>query len=178
MYYALAEGVPGLADKLSLFVALGTATKLTHAYSLNFKRQIYVYKYLDKVLSWWGIHEMFSNSWEMPFGTLICKWFPTQCNVFYMATINLHPELNDDDRFDVYSYGHFPHGAPVQSWRHYCQNVIEDRFQVYIDDYSRDNHRSKEISLHKISETGVPVAIFGGKDDELADWKDAEWTRD
>ena len=32
--------------------------------------------------------------------------------------------------------------------------------------------------MHKISETNVPVAIFGGNDDELADWKDAEWTSD
>lgn len=40
------------------------------------------------------------------------------------------------------------------------------------------NHLSDEIPLSKISERGVPVAIFGGMDDELADWKDAEWTRD
>ena len=56
--------------------------------------------------------------------------------------------------------------------------MIEDRFQEYIPDYSKDNHESKEIPLEKISERGVPVAIFGGKDDELADWRDAEWTRD
>ena len=120
MYYALSEGVPGVADKLSLFVALGSATKLSHAFSLNFKRQIYAYPFLDKMLKVMGIHEMFNNSWEIPFGTTVCHWFPDLCNIFYMTTVNLHPELNDDDRFNVYSYGHFPHGAPVQSWRHYC----------------------------------------------------------
>ena len=49
---------------------------------------------------------------------------------------------------------------------------------MYIEDYSKNNHVSDEIPLNKINETGVPVAIFGGTDDELADWCDAEWTRD
>ena len=113
MYYALSEHVPGVAENLSLFVALGTATKLSHAYSLNFKRQIYLYPYLSKMFSIMGIHEMFNNSWEFPLGTVVCTWLPDMCNIFYMTTVNTHPELNDDDRFNVYSYGHFPHGAPV-----------------------------------------------------------------
>lgn len=113
MYYALSEGVPGVADKLSLFVALGTATKLSHAYSSSFKKQIYMYKYLDKALKLFGVHEMFNNNWEFPLGTKVCNFFPDICNQFYMTTVNTHPELNDDDRFNVYSYGHFPHGAPV-----------------------------------------------------------------
>ena len=49
---------------------------------------------------------------------------------------------------------------------------------MYIEDYSKNNHISDEIPLKKIGEGGVPVAIFGGTDDELADWRDAEWTRD
>ena len=49
---------------------------------------------------------------------------------------------------------------------------------MYIDNYSKNNHVSDEIPLRKINDAGVPVAIFGGMDDELADWRDAEWTRD
>jgi hypothetical protein len=36
MYYALAENVPGLKNKISLFVALGSATKLPNNFAPYF----------------------------------------------------------------------------------------------------------------------------------------------
>ena len=54
--------------------------------------------------------------------------------------------------------------------------MIEDRFQVYIPDYSTSHRHSKEIPLSEIKE--VPIAIFGGKDDEIADSFDTMWTKE
>lgn len=57
----------------------------------------------------------------------------------------------------------------------------EDRFQIFSDDYSDpfagDKKRHTDlIPLENIST--VPVAIFAGIEDILADTTDAEWTRD
>ena len=38
------------------------------------------------------------------------------------------------------------------------------------------NHYSHEIPLHKIKD--VPIAIFAGKNDEIADTIDTKWTKD
>ena len=79
-------------------------------------------------MEFWDIHELFSKNWQMPFGASFCRLFSKPCDFFYMETVNTNPMLNDDARFNVYSYGHFPHGAPARSWKHYVQNAIEDRF--------------------------------------------------
>ena len=177
MYYALSDDkVPGLKDKLSVFVALGSATKLTHTTSVTFKRLIKLFSFVDILIRWRGVQEMFSNAWEIPFGMQACTWLPSLCDSVYIRTINFDPELNDADRFNVYSYGHFPNGAPIRSFLHYIQNVIDDRFQHYIPDYSwRGKHVSEEIPIQTISD--VPVAIFAGFSDELADPVDALWTK-
>lgn len=120
MYYALAAEVPGLKEKLSLFVALGSVTKISNAFSVYYKRSLDAYWIIDHTFKLFNVQEIFNNSWRMPLGTKVCTWFPFVCNIFYESTINLYPEKNDADRFNVYSFGHFPHGSPVRSWRHYC----------------------------------------------------------
>ena len=77
--------------------------------------------------------------------------------------------------------GHEPNGTSVKSILHYAQNLREDRFQVFADDYTdffnKKKHRTTDlIPLENI--TGVPVAMFTGKEDILADLTDSQWTRD
>ena len=57
----------------------------------------------------------------------------------------------------------------------------EDRFQVWADDYTDIFHRKEKrttdlIPIETITE--VPVALFAGTSDILADTTDAEWIRD
>ena len=77
--------------------------------------------------------------------------------------------------------GHEPNGASVKAILHYAQNQKEDRFQIFSDDYTDWIHTHKKrttdlIPLENINT--VPVAIFAGIEDILADTTDAEWTRD
>jgi len=90
------------------------------------------------------------------------------------------PKLDDLDRFAVYM-GHEPNGTSVKALLHYAQNLREDRFQIWSDDYTDIFHKKEKrttdlIPLENI--TGVPVAMFTGTDDILADLTDARWTRD
>ena len=77
--------------------------------------------------------------------------------------------------------GHQPNGASVKSVLHYAQNLREDRFQVYSDDYLDffNRHEKRNTDLFPLSSiTEVPVAMFTGNVDPLADLTDARWTRD
>ena len=57
----------------------------------------------------------------------------------------------------------------------------QDRFQIYSDDYNdiiqiHDKRDTDLIPLENIY--GVPIAMFTGTDDILADLTDSRWTRD
>lgn len=90
------------------------------------------------------------------------------------------PEADDTDRFQVYM-GHFPSGTPTQSVLHYGQNIREDRFQVYADDYVTwfgigQKRKTDLIPIQNIAAGSVPVAMFAGQSDILGDPIDAQWT--
>ena len=77
--------------------------------------------------------------------------------------------------------GHEPNGASVKAILHYAQNLREDRFQVFSDDYQDwfDKHEKRTTNLFPIENiTEVPVAMFTGNEDILADLTDSRWTRD
>ena len=111
---------------------------------------------------------------------LFCGKISIFCQLIGKFFVNSHPKLDDNDRFAIYM-GHEPNGTSVKSILHYAQNMKEDRFQVFSEDYTDIFKRVKKrttdlIPLENISE--VPVAIFAGIEDILADTTDARWTRD
>ena len=95
-----------------------------------------------------------------------------------IATDN--PETDDPTRFAVYM-GHQPNGTPARTIMHYAQNMREDRFQEFSENYETWYGKYLEtekplIPLNNIRD--VPVAMFVGESDLLANPKDAEWTKE
>lgn len=77
--------------------------------------------------------------------------------------------------------GHEPNGTSVKSLLHYAQNMREDRFQEYADDYADFFNRKKKRTTDLIpieSISTVPIAIYTGTEDPLADLTDSRWIRD
>ena len=77
--------------------------------------------------------------------------------------------------------GHEPNGASIKAILHYAQNLKEDRFQIFADDYEDffNRHEKRTTTQYPLENiTEVPVAIFTGLFDPLADLTDARWTRD
>ena len=75
---------------------------------------------------------------------------------------------------------HEPNGSSTKALLHYAQNMKEARFQAWAPDYHTfldiGNKRITDlIPLNHISQ--VPVAMFVGNVDTLADRTDAEWAR-
>ena len=77
--------------------------------------------------------------------------------------------------------GHEPNGASVKALLHYAQNMREDRFQEWAPDYAdffnrKEKRQTDLIPIDQIST--VPIAIFTGTKDPLADLTDSQWIRD
>ena len=75
--------------------------------------------------------------------------------------------------------GHEPNGASTKSIMLYAQNLKEDRFQVWADHYDDIIGRKRQTDLIPIENiSSVPIAIFAGTHDTIADQTDAHWIRD
>ena len=181
MFAALSENQSYFADKVPLFVALGPVTKISHTEASIFKFAADFYTELADACSLFGIHEMLGANWFTSTATqLFCSNIPYFCELISQLFITHNPDLDDSDRFGVYM-GHEPNGASVKAILHYAQNLREDRFQVFADDYTdffkRHEKRTTDlIPLENITE--VPVAMYTGNVDILADLTDSRWTRD
>ena len=93
--------------------------------------------------------------------------------------VSHNPTLDDNDRFAVYM-GHEPNGSSVKAILHYAQNIKEDRFQVWADDYANLIHgkKKRQTDLIPLENIQIPVAMFTGTADILADLTDSQCTRD
>ena len=156
-------------------------SKISHTESTVLRWAADFYDLLAEGADLFGVHELLGQNWLTSHATaLFCTHTAVFCELLAELFVNKHPELDDNTRFSVYM-GHEPNGTSVKSILHYAQNLREDRFQVYADDYTdwfkRDKKRKTDlIPLENITE--VPVAIFTGIEDILADLTDARWTRD
>ena len=90
-----------------------------------------------------------------------------------------HDELDDEFGWQV-SMHHFPSGASLKQVQHWAQIFAEDRFQEYAEGYSQHGkHNSgKKTELYPLEDIKVPIALFQGIEDKIADAKDAKWTAD
>ena len=136
MFSALSENSSYFADKLSLFVAVGPVSKITNTQAEIFTLAGLFYNDIARTLSVLGIHELLGSNWFTDgISDLFCTHIAVFCELIAMLFVNQHPELDDNDRFAVYM-GHEPNGTSVKSLLHYAQNMKEDRFQIWSDDYT------------------------------------------
>jgi len=75
---------------------------------------------------------------------------------------------------------HEPNGSSTKAILHYTQNLKMARFQEWAPDFHTfldigNKRKTDLIPINTISQ--VPVAMFVGNVDELADPTDAEWAR-
>ena len=88
-------------------------------------------------------------------------------------------KLNDAEAA-ARSMQYYPAGRPGNSIDHYIQNMREDRFQYFANNYSTvwrgsRNNTTRRFPLEDIT---VPMAIFAGINDTISTLKDIHWARD
>ena len=180
MFVALAELEESyFADRTSLFVAVGPVTKIPNTRIPFLVSAAKYYSLIADTLSKLKVYDVMNSTWlNSVIMTSVCGVLPDWCEQLLSYFTNSDPELDDDDRYAVYM-GHMPNGEPTKGIEHYAQNMIEDRFQVWATDYSDffKTSRKKHTTLIPIDTIDkVPVAIFAGRQDVLADTTDARWT--
>jgi hypothetical protein len=178
MYYALATNQDYMKTKVSVFVALGPVTKISHSTSAIFQFAKHFYDEIDDALWTLGIYEILGKSWFTSTAMkLFCGKIPQLCTLLEKLTVSSNPATDDLDRFAILM-DHEPNGSSAQSIMLYLQGMREDRFQVYAPDYNKVIHSKKTTDLIPLENiTEVPIAMFVGKADKLADPEDAAWAR-
>ena len=129
MFSAVSEDPEYYKDKISLFVALGPATKLTHIQKKFFKR---VANHYEEIVGAWnilGINELMNanDKSSEKVKNLFCGSISDVCVELGEFFVSENHDLDDYSRFAVYM-GHMPNGASVKQLKHYAQNMKEDRF--------------------------------------------------
>lgn len=124
-----------------------------------------------------GIHSIFKSNWLTDEATSIfCTYLTGLCELLLSFFTTSNTKWDDPDRFVVYM-DHQPNGASVKQLLHYAQDIKEDRFQIWapkFDDLLFPTRQTDLIPIQTIN--AVPMAMFVGIDDVLADPQDASWT--
>lgn len=164
-----------------MFVALAPFTKMDHTKSKLLKNLDYHYDWIDWWIKYAGWHEVFGWIWLEIFKVVCgidiawCSWEET-----FLVTTN--DRLDDQDRFQVYM-GHMPGGTSAKSFMHYAQSISSGKFQLFdygstaLNTLKYGQANPPEVDLTRIDNTEVPVALFVGNEDDIADIEDSEWVK-
>jgi len=111
---------------------------------------------------------------------LVCGHLPYICEDMTMKLTAKSNHGVDMQRFKVYIGGHFPSGGSMMTHLHYGQLIESDNFQEF--DYGTQKNKKKYgqktppvVDLQPVGELGIPIAMFVGDEDELADVEDNRW---
>ncbi|GFO44618.1 lipase [Plakobranchus ocellatus] len=109
-------------------------------------------------------------------GALCEKWGDLICENFFFLLCGFNAKSFNMSRSDVY-LSHDPAGASARTVMQWAQNVKSGQFQRF-DFGEKENlakYGQKTPPIYNPGKVNVPVAIFRGSHDWLADPKDVEW---
>lgn len=182
MYYALATNEEFFASRVSIFLAFGPVARVDHCKSsmIRFFASNITRALLVSTSESLGIYEWFpANYLTTGSMRLICDTFPKVCEFAIYLSADENMTLSDEQRVQVY-LGHYPSGTSLKSINHFGQLMETGRMQKY--DYGTEKNIEvygseipTQVDITKISK--VPIGMFVGTEDELADKNDAQWTQ-
>lgn len=153
------------SKKLNGFIALGPITSLNNL-KATFLKGMAEY-HLDSALEILGTREVLPSPDSVhKFSTFICEKIVALCNGLLELISDSNPNVDDKERLLVF-VSHFPSGASVQTLKHYAKIIRKKKFINY--------KKQEEYNLDNIS--GVPIALFVGKDDKLSTVEDSRILR-
>jgi len=179
MYYGLSEMQSYFESKVSVFVALGPVTKIPNTGAAALQWACHFYDTLDDAVNLFDYYEFLGSNFITDAATkLFCGAVPEFCVLIEEMFCTSDPDADDQDRFQVY-LDHNPNGSPTKSVLHYAQDIKENRFQLWAPKFHTfldigNQRKTDEIPIQDID--SVPIAMFVGDADILADETDAYWT--
>ncbi|KAM6306158.1 lysosomal acid lipase/cholesteryl ester hydrolase-like [Aegotheles albertisi] len=162
---------PELAQKVKVFFALGPVATITYATSplVTFTRL--PQPLLRLLLGCKGVFQQ--NKLLQGIETQFCASLGKICGSFICYIAGNRIQNLNTSRTDVYA-GHAPAGISAQNAIHWHQLTRADRFQAY--DYGSNENMRKYNQptppAYQIEKISIPIAVWSGGRDKLADPKD------
>ena len=110
------------------------------------------------------------------FGGELCTW------AMSMAS-DADPSIDNTDRYDVYT-AQLPSGASYKNYLHYAQLIQASddkpfvRYDYGSSDENKKHYGQKTAPAYDLPKVKIPLGIFYGSQDLLADDKDVPWLLD
>jgi len=174
MFAALARRDQTIMKYLRKFIALGPVAYVEHQTSavLNF---IAHKKIAEDIYILDGKKFMFLPKEQRKELEILCANVDKACIEAIKYTTDVHPEVDNMKRMDVF-VGHMPAGTSVQNMYYWQQLVDNKEFRMY--DYGTKgnllHYNQTTPPLIELSKINVPVHMFAGTYDELADPTDGK----
>lgn len=120
-------------DKVNLFVGLAPVGSTSNI-SIPYVRTLAKF---SRPIEWFAVNVLHMSDWFAPMPrimellTMVCGWFPTQCD--YVASLVMHPEAGVDNvsRLDVF-LSNEPSGVSYRTFAYYFQMINSGRnFTMY-----------------------------------------------
>ena len=173
MFAGLSTQNDWFESRVSIFVALGSVTRLDHM-TTQLLKYLIEFPIVLKTVKELGIVEMFSYNWIIqPVFKTLCGLLPKVWMFGNKLIADADPTVDDVEWARVY-FGHFPSGTSTKCLEHYSQLFLSKKYQEF--DYGKEENMKRygteappEFKLKNIK---VPVAKFTGDSDELGDVED------
>lgn len=179
MFYALSKMEESfLKDRINLFVAFAPVLRIGHTTNAALRAMAGHKETFESSLKSLGLYEVMGKKW-LELGDAACHVVPGTCNMAN-SFMESGSEYNDAERSDV-MMSKFPQPASWKQLTHYAQLITHGQFLEYDYGATKNNNTYGQfnppaIDVSKISH--VPVAMFVGKQDDLATPEDTQWARD
>ena len=117
---------------------------------------------------------------ESDVGRVFCADFSKVCGDLMRYVMDADPSLDNYERYDVL-VGHDPSGTSVMNMAHWKQLLDTKKFQAYDYGSAKDNseHYGQPYPpVWNLNNIRVPLRLFAGSSDELADITDVNYLWD
>lgn len=101
----------------------------------------------------------------------ICADIPIACRLFLYSFLDMFPLQDDIDQTAV-NLNYFPAGTSVKNMQHWAQSTSSNKYQLFDYGAVRNELKYGQSSPPEIDLTHlklVPIGLFSGDGDELAD---------
>ena len=158
-------------SRVNLFVALAPVASLHHVEVPIFKKIAKYWRVVQFVARKFGIFDMLNtNWWEEEASLLFCDELFGICDELLAYFADSDPEVDNLDRFNVF-LANFPAGTGYENLIYYAQDIDHNEWRLF--NYGElDNmniYGTIEPPKVPIQNLNIPVAVFSGTYDTLAD---------
>lgn len=176
MFAALSLKISAVRDNIKSFIALGPVVYVNHQTSELL--DVVANSVFPTLLQQFGVQDFLPPNWATSaFGRALCTLFTFVCTDFLGFLADANTDVDNTDRFPIF-IGHEPCGTSTLDMLHWRQMVLQSSYIFQLYDYGTNGNTAyygqPSPPILDIGNIDIPVYLFVGSDDRLADPTDAK----